>query len=390
VANEARKQWESVKAAALASSGSLSEGLTKGALQHWHDTGARGLSREARQAFVTSLVGAATVDGALDKLAEDRTYDVLEIEYMRELNAEAALRDLGRFSTHEKHAMSPQAERVLAGGALGAFTGSGIGAMANPSEPGSGALRGAVPGAVLGALSGQATNAGISRATEGAVAAGGLGGLAGLATGGLGGVMLGRHMKTASPTLAGMGLGALAGGAFGAYSDDDNRLRGALRFAVPGATLGAMTGYGIGRVQADKAMQAMEHAQAAREQARKSLHDNMSLLNYTTDTIKKQYGNAQDLHSWLKARGGATGAPVEGQDFHRVGSKSILDHVMDMVNGHRASQVATDAAANAYRPHAAGGPTSVPGTYHAGPDSHGASALTEDPIIMARRTNFNA
>lgn len=78
---------------------------------------------------------------------------------------------------------------------------------------------------------------------------------------------LGQFQKTANvfrtvaqfiaknPTTVGTVAGAVAGGAFGAYGDDENRLRGALRFALPGAVMGGMIGHGAGQMRAEELRQ---------------------------------------------------------------------------------------------------------------------------------------
>ncbi len=167
---DARRLWNGVKLAAEAR-GSLVEGLAEIALKTWGDADAGtklSHDRAHREAFVASLVGAAAVDHTIDKLAEEGELSTPEAEYMRNLNAEAALRDFGQFQK------SANVFKTVA-------------------------------------------------------------------------QFIANH-----PTAVGTVAGAVAGGAFGAYADDENRLRGAIRFAVPGAAMGAMAGYGAKQLKAEE------------------------------------------------------------------------------------------------------------------------------------------
>lgn len=198
---KARQAWGRIKAAAQCEGPSLLEGIAKLALQVWAETDAGtklSADRATREAFVASLVGAAVVDGALDKLAAEGAYSVPEVEFLRDLNAEAALHDLARF---QKNA--------------GAGT------------------------ALLDVLK-------------------------------------------AHPELIGTGVGAvgggLAGARFGAYADEENPRRGALRYALPGAAMGGLLGHGLGQLgsehlseikaQAEKAVQAAREAELHRAKIR--------------------------------------------------------------------------------------------------------------------------
>jgi hypothetical protein len=173
---QARGLWGAVKVAAEARGG-LYEGLSHVALTIWGngDAGAKLSSdRSHREAFVASLVGAAAVDTVIDKLAEEGAISTPEAEFMRDLNAESALRDLGQFQK------TANVFRTVA------------------------------------------------------------------------------QFIAKNPTAVGTVAGAVAGGAFGAYSDDENRMRGAVRFALPGAVMGGMIGHGAGQYRAEELRQMRE------------------------------------------------------------------------------------------------------------------------------------
>lgn len=167
---EARALWGAVKAAAVRRGPALLDGLASLALEAWatSDAGTKlSEDRATREAFVASLVGAALVDATLDKLAAEGAYTTPEVEFLRDLNAEAALRDLARFQKNAGFASS-----------------------------------------LLAAIK-------------------------------------------SHPAAVGSVGGGLAGAGFGAYADDDDRLRGALRFGLPGAAMGAMLGHGAGQLSAE-------------------------------------------------------------------------------------------------------------------------------------------
>lgn len=67
------------------------------------------------------------------------------------------------------------------------------------------------------------------------------------------------------PAIVGSVLGGTAGAGFGAYADDENRLRGAVRFGLPGAIGGAMIGHGVHQMKAEgkeKALKATRDEEA--------------------------------------------------------------------------------------------------------------------------------
>lgn len=65
------------------------------------------------------------------------------------------------------------------------------------------------------------------------------------------------------PAAVGAGLGTVAGGAFGAYADGEDRLRGAMRYAVPGAVAGGLLGQGITDYRSDVASKALDETRKA-------------------------------------------------------------------------------------------------------------------------------
>lgn len=154
--HQSRALWNRVKEAAVQSSGSLLEGLSTLALGLWSqaDAGTK-LShvRKGREDFVASLVGAAATDIAIDKLAAEGEYTVLEAEFLRELNAEAALRDLNQFQKSAGLLDVVKRNPALAGALLGGSAGAAFGAM-NDEKPARGAVRFGVPGAATGAMLG--------------------------------------------------------------------------------------------------------------------------------------------------------------------------------------------------------------------------------------------
>ena len=151
---QAQAIWGAIKSAAQAR-GDLTSGMARVALALWgaQDAGTKlSADRAHREAFVASLIGAAAVDTVIDKLAEDGTINTPDAEYLRGLNAEAALRDLSQFQktadvfrTVAKFiATNPVAVTTVAG----AVAGAGFGAYADPEDRLRGAVRFGIPGAV--------------------------------------------------------------------------------------------------------------------------------------------------------------------------------------------------------------------------------------------------
>ena len=185
---QARELWEAVKTAAQ-HDGELLDGLARVALTIWGEgPGGTKLAsdRSHREAFVASLLGAATADTVIDKLAAEGVVSTPEAGYMHELNAEAAIRDLGQFQK----------------------------------------------------------TANVFRTVAQFIA---------------------QH-----PASVGSVAGAVAGGSFGAYADDDDRLRGALRYALPGAVMGGMVGHGVGQIRMDDARMIREEEEKLRQATREA------------------------------------------------------------------------------------------------------------------------
>lgn len=185
---QARQAWGAIKEAAAAH-GDFVTGIAQLALSAWGkaDAGTKlSHDRSHREAFVASLVGAAAVDLTIDKLAEEGTLSTPEADYMRDLNAESALRDLGQF------------------------------------QKSAGALRAAA------------------------------------------------ELIAKNPTAVGAVAGLVASAGFGAYADEENRLRGAIRYGVPGALMGGMAGYGLVQHREEVARRLKEEAELAERAAREA------------------------------------------------------------------------------------------------------------------------
>lgn len=212
----ARAIWNHVKTAAQQRGPSLLEGLAKFALDVWSrsDAGTKlSEDRATREAFIASLVGAAVVDVSLDKMAADGQYTVPEVEFLRDVNAEAALRDLGRFMKTSNY-----------------------------------------------------------------------------------GTKLLEVLKN-HPSAVGAVGGGLAGAGFGAYADDEDRLRGALRFGLPGAAMGAMLGHGAGQLRAENLDQQAAVAERALDAAREQqMHEAklQALVNQAKPRVRSELELARD------------------------------------------------------------------------------------------------
>jgi len=158
-----RQAWNAMKVAALAGGNDLVPALAQAAIEKWAsvEAGARlGHPREMREAFASSVAGAAMVDVAIEKLAEAGRYTEAEREFMLDLNAEAAVRDLQHlcktagFLTNALQTMQqhPKATGAVVGGAVGA----GLGAWKDDENRLRGAVSYGVPGAAIGAMAGHA------------------------------------------------------------------------------------------------------------------------------------------------------------------------------------------------------------------------------------------
>lgn len=159
-----REAWESFKTASLAYDGAdPTSSLIHGAIVKWasEEFGGRlSPSREMREAFAASVAGAALVDEAVMKLAEDGSISLGDRDFLLALNAEAALRDLSAL-TKTSGAIMDGIHRALTsnpgkGAIVGAAAGAGLGAWKDDDNRLRGAAFGAVPGAVLGGMAGHA------------------------------------------------------------------------------------------------------------------------------------------------------------------------------------------------------------------------------------------
>lgn len=149
--------WESFKSAALSSGLPITEALPRFALEKWAEAAADrpgSPGRAMREAVTASIVGAALTDIAIDKLAAEGAYTEPEREYLRQLNAEAALGDLG-FLFKSALSLDPfRNHPKLTGGVVGGMLGAGFGAWKDEDNRVRGALAYGVPGAAIGALGG--------------------------------------------------------------------------------------------------------------------------------------------------------------------------------------------------------------------------------------------
>lgn len=180
-----RRAWEAMKTAALRGGAPLVPAMSLAAIEKWAEIEgptAHGLSRPEREAWAASVAGAAMVDAAIEKLAEAGRYTEAEREFLLDLNAEAAVRDL----------------RSLCKSA--GILGNALNAMA------------------------------------------------------------------AHPRTTGTIAGAAISGGLGAWKDDENRLRGAVSYGVPGAVLGYLGGTGLANYQQNRHMARLHHATQLLEQ----------------------------------------------------------------------------------------------------------------------------
>jgi len=158
-----RQAWNAMKVAALAGGNDLVPALAQAAIEKWAsvEAGARlGHPREMREAFASSVAGAAMVDVAIEKLAASGRYTEVEREFMLDLNAEAAVRDLQHLcktagflsNAVQTMATHPKTTGAVVGGTIGA----GLGAWKDDENRFRGAVSYGIPGAVTGALAGHA------------------------------------------------------------------------------------------------------------------------------------------------------------------------------------------------------------------------------------------
>lgn len=146
--------WNNIKQAAE----HTPEGIVRVALNLWSRTDARakvGHDRAHREAFAASLVGAFAVDHAIEKMAESGEVKALEAQYLRALNADAAMRDLSEFAKSAGFLDYVKAHPGTTGAVIGGAVGAGTGAYLDDDNRLRGAVRFGIPGAVTGALLGR-------------------------------------------------------------------------------------------------------------------------------------------------------------------------------------------------------------------------------------------
>jgi hypothetical protein len=220
-----REAWVRFKEQALTSGEAPSDAYALAAIEKWasHEAGSRGgPARPLREALAASVAGAALVDAAIEKLAAEGRYTAEEREFLLDVNAEAAIRDLR-------------------------------GLLKTSSAFGD-ALR--------------------------------------------------------SPTARGALIGTAIGGSVGAWKDDDNRLRGALTYALPGAAIGSVVGHGYGTWA--KARQL-----AGEEQARRVLDEMHATDDFNVRRIEGQeWAKAQDAAHAKGVRDAAADAQAATDDFN--------------------------------------------------------------------------
>lgn len=100
----------------------------------------------------------------------------------------------------------------------------------------------------------------------------------------------------AHPALVGAAIGGVSGAGFGAYTDDENRLRGAVRFGVPGAVGGAIVGHGINQMRAEEVGKLEE---TARNKARDAREVEQHVINKQLLEHKLHQAEAQSQRGWL-------------------------------------------------------------------------------------------
>lgn len=158
-----RRAWNELKKHAMAGGEDLVPSMVTVAIEKWASVeagGRLGHPREMREAFASSVAGAAMVDVAIEKLAAAGRYNESEREFLLDLNAEAAVRDLqhlcktagflsNALQTMQQH---PKTTGAVVGGAVGA----GMGAWKDDENRLRGAVSYGVPGAAIGAMAGHA------------------------------------------------------------------------------------------------------------------------------------------------------------------------------------------------------------------------------------------
>lgn len=105
------------------------------------------------------------------------------------------------------------------------------------------------------------------------------------------------------PALVGAALGGVGGAGFGAYMDDENRARGALRFGIPGAIGGAIVGHGIHQMRAEdmaKAEEAVRNkARDAREVESHAMQKKLHETRLQQEQLKLYNAEQQAQQNWM-------------------------------------------------------------------------------------------
>lgn len=152
-----RQTWEAFKASAATLRSEPHEKIAFAALGQWasHEAGSPASpTRAMREALAMSVSGAALVDAAVEKLASQGRYTPEEREYLLELNAEAALSDLGALLKTSGAFSNAFASPTVRGAIVGGGVGAGIGAWKDDENRLRGAALYGIPGAAIGAVAG--------------------------------------------------------------------------------------------------------------------------------------------------------------------------------------------------------------------------------------------
>lgn len=105
------------------------------------------------------------------------------------------------------------------------------------------------------------------------------------------------------PRLLGAGIGAALGAGLGAYKDDENRLRGAALYAVPGAAIGAIGGSISGELAAAEAahVKALADEAAAAVATQRAAAQERAVANAAARVeLHRRVGEAERWHQSLQ------------------------------------------------------------------------------------------
>jgi hypothetical protein len=152
-----REVWSRFKGASLTADAPPVHAYALASLAKWAEQEAGspgGPPRGLREALAASVSGAALVDAAIEKLAEQGRYTPEEKEFLLDLNAEAALRDLRQLLKTSSAFGDALRSPTLRGAVAGGVVGGGLGAWKDDDNRLRGALSYGVPGAAIGAVAG--------------------------------------------------------------------------------------------------------------------------------------------------------------------------------------------------------------------------------------------